>query len=123
MMAFPKQPSNQKWCDCLAKTTQNRSKISPMSILYGLVVVGIALMCHAIGAEPPPSGEGHAFEELGVNRYTTPSIARIFNQLDQLKPVPFDQLKSDFPQPAGASREQKSLMFGGLIANGFLLVE
>ena len=94
-----------------------------MSILYGLIIVGTALVCHAIGAEPPPSGEGHAFEELGVNRYTTPSIARIFNQLDQLKPVPFDQLKSDFPQPAGASREQKSLMFGGLIANGFLLVE
>jgi hypothetical protein len=122
MMAFPRQPSNQKWCDCLAKTTQNRPKISPMSSLCALVIIGTTLVCRAIAAEPPPTGEGHAFEELGVNRYTTPSIARIFHQLDQLKPVPFDQLKSDFPQPAGASREQKSLMFGGLIANGFLLV-
>ncbi len=121
-MAFPRQPSNQKWRGCLAKTTQNRQKIRRMSSLYALVVMA-ALACPLSGAEPPPTGEDHEFEELGVNRYTTPSIARIFNQLDQLKPIPFDQLNRDFPQLAGASREQKGLMFGGLIANGFLLVE
>jgi hypothetical protein len=123
MMAFPRQPSNQKWRGCLAKATQNRKKIRRMSSLYALVVIAAPLACPLIDAEPPPTGEDHEFEELGVNRYTTPSIARIFNQLDQLKPIPFDQLKRDFPQPAGASREQKGLIFGGLIANGFLLVE
>ncbi|HST30867.1 MAG TPA: hypothetical protein VLK27_08525 [Chthoniobacterales bacterium] len=76
-----------------------------------------------IGAEEPPSGEEHELEELGVNRYTAPSIAQIFKQLDDLKPLPFDQLKRQPADVAGATREQKALMFGELIADGFLLVE
>jgi hypothetical protein len=61
-------------------------------------------------------------EELGVNRYTAPSITRIFQQLDDLKPLPFDQLHRDYSPPARGSREQVALIFGGLIADGFLLV-
>jgi hypothetical protein len=61
-------------------------------------------------------------EELGVNRYTAPSITRIFQQLDELKPLPFDQLRRDYSQPARGSREQVALILGGLIADGFLLV-
>jgi hypothetical protein len=61
-------------------------------------------------------------EELGVNPYTAPSITRIFQQLDELKPLPFDQLRRDYSQPAHANREQMALIFGGLIADGFLLV-
>lgn len=62
-------------------------------------------------------------EELGVNPYTAPSIARIFQQLDELKPLPFDQLKRAFPQASHATREQMGMIFGGLVADGFLLVE
>jgi hypothetical protein len=76
-----------------------------------------------VKAEEPPAGEEHEFEELGVNRYTAPSIAQIFKQLDDLGPLPFDQLKREPPKVAGAGREQKGLMFGELIADGFLLVE
>lgn len=79
--------------------------------------------CRPIEAEQPPSGEEHELEELGVNRFTAPSIAQIFKQLDELKPLPFDQVKREPADVAGASREQKALMFGELIADGFLLVE
>src|SRR2546430_2726691 len=62
-------------------------------------------------------------EELGVNPYTAPSVAEIFQQLDDLKPLPFELLKRDFPQAAHASREQMGMVFGGLVADGFLIVE
>lgn len=120
-MAFPSQPSNQKWCACLAKTTQTRRKIR--SILVFCLSLIFAATCRPIAAEEPPSGEEHELEELGVNRYTAPSIAQVFKQLDELKPLPFDQLKRAPADVAGATREQKALMFGQLIADGFLLVE
>ena len=74
-------------------------------------------------AEEPPNSQDHEFEELGVNRYTAPSIANIFSQLDNLRPLPFDDLRRDPPQVAGASREQQGLIFGELIADGFLIVD
>src|SRR6201990_65924 len=65
----------------------------------------------------------HEQEELGINPYTAPSVAEIFQQLDDLQPLPFEQLKRDFPQGAHASREQMGMVFGGLVADGFLIVE
>lgn len=76
----------------------------------------------ASGQEPENPAE-HEREELGLNPYTAPSVADIFQQLDDLKPLPFDQLKRDFPQASHASREQMGLVFGGLVADGFLIVE
>lgn len=61
-------------------------------------------------------------EELGVNPYTAPSITRIFQQLDDLKPLPFDQLHRNYAQAAHGTREQIALVFGGLVADGFLIV-
>ena len=55
--------------------------------------------------------------------YTAPSIERIFAQLDQLRRLAFDQLKRENPQSITAGREHKGLIFGGLIADGFLIVE
>lgn len=75
------------------------------------------------GQEPTENPAEHEREELGVNPYTAPSVAEIFQQLDDLKPLPFDQLKRDFPQAAHASREQMGMVFGGLVADGFLIVE
>ena len=65
----------------------------------------------------------HEREELGINPYTAPSVAEIFQQLDDLKPLPYEQLKREFPQAAHASREQVGMVFGGLVADGFLIVE
>jgi len=62
-------------------------------------------------------------EELGVNPYTAPSVAEIFQQLDDLQPLPFEQLKREFPQATHSSREQMGMVFGGLVGDGFLIVE
>lgn len=86
--------------------------------------LGVTLLIYsgslALAAEEP--GE-HEREELGVNPYTAPAVAEIFQQLDDLRPLPFDELKRDFPQATHARREQMAMVFGGLVADGFLIVE
>ena len=72
--------------------------------------------------EPVENPADHELEELGINPYTAPNLADIFQQLDDLKPLPFEELKRDFPQTPHASREQMGLIFGGVIADGFLIV-
>ena len=76
-----------------------------------------------LAQEKPESPMDHEREELGVNPYTAPSVADIFQQLDDLKPLPFEQLKREFPQATHSGREQMGLVFGGLVADGFLIVE
>src|SRR5438067_8680335 len=120
MMAFPSPASNQKWRDCLCKTEPKPVKIRTVSILVALTLVPAAI---SENQEEPTEDKQHEREELGVNAYTAPSIERIFAQLDQLRPLPFDQLKRELPQSIVAGREQKGLVFGGLIADGFLIVE
>ncbi len=97
------------------------SDARPSLIIYA---VGLFFAVAALrGQVPVENPAEHEREELGVNPYTAPSVAEIFQQLDDLKPLPFDQLKRDFPQAAHASREQMGLIFGGLVADGFLIVE
>lgn len=72
--------------------------------------------------EPIENPAEHEREELGVNPYTAPNVADIFQQLDDLKPLPFEHLKREFPQAAHASREQMGMVFGSLVADGFLIV-
>jgi hypothetical protein len=120
MMAVPSPASNQKWPDCLGKSAPKRVKIRAMSIF-----IALALASTVIGAnqEEPNEDKEHEREELGVNPYTAPSIEKIFAQLDQLRPLPFDQLKREHPQSTATGREHKGMIFGGLIADGFLIVE
>jgi hypothetical protein len=74
-------------------------------------------------AQEEPAGEqGHEREELGVNRYTAPRIEHVFEQLDRLTPLPFAQLWREPPRSSPNRREQKGLIFGGLVADGFLVV-
>src|SRR5438477_10821118 len=120
MMAFPSPASNQKWRDCLCKTAPKPVKIRTVSILVALILVPAAISANQ---EEPTEDKQHEREELGVNPYTAPSIEKIFAQLDQLRPLQFDQLKRELPQSSVAGREHKGLIFGGLIADGFLIVE
>ena len=48
--------------------------------------------------EEPLTEQGYEREELGANPYTVPSIARIFQQLDELRPLPFEQLQRELPK-------------------------
>jgi hypothetical protein len=92
-------------------------------IILCTVVASIFGLRTASGQEPTENPSEHEREELGINPYTAPSVAEVFQQLDDLKPLPFDQLKRDFPQATHASREQMGMIFGGLVADGFLIVE
>jgi hypothetical protein len=76
-----------------------------------------------LAQEKPETAAEYEREELGVNPYTAPSVADIFQQLDDLKPLPFEQLKRDFPQATPSGRAQMGLIFGGLVGDGFLIVE
>jgi hypothetical protein len=88
-----------------------------------LAAVQLAFAADLSAQEQPISDETHEREELGVNPYTAPSIGRIFAQLDELKPLPFEQLRRSLPETLGRNREEKALIFGQLIADGFLMVE
>jgi len=77
----------------------------------------------ALAEEKPAGAEDYEREELGVNPFTAPSVADIFQQLDDLKPLAFEELKREFPQATHPGREQMGLVFGGLVADGFLIVE
>src|SRR5215472_14429463 len=62
-------------------------------------------------------------EELGVNRFTTPSIEELFEILDSLKPIPFQQLQEPVTELNTDDRTRYALAFGVLIGDGFLDVE
>lgn len=99
------------------------------AILPGLTITICTLFFVVLGRAPilaqekPASAADYQREELGVNPYTAPSVADIFQQLDDLKPLPFEQLKREFPQATHSGREQMGMVFGGLVADGFLIVE
>ena len=94
--------------------------VALVSLILGALAIKNLAPLHA--QQESAADQDYEREELGVNRYTAPSITRIFHQLDELKPLPFDQLHRDYSQAARGSREQMALIFGGLIADGFLLV-
>lgn len=120
MMALPLQASNQK----LARLFLRSPGLAVTKTLLWMLCAGTIAAASTASTEQEPFGdEEHKREELGVNSYTTPSIKRIFQQLDQLRPLRFDQLKRDFHVPVSAGREQRGLVFGSLIADGFLIVE
>ena len=96
------------------------SSIAKSKLLLLLAGV-VALPCAAQVEEK--SDRDYEREELGVNSYTTPSIARIFQQLDELKAFCLSMnLNASRAAVTHASREQLGLAFGGLIADGFLIV-
>ena len=105
--------------------------------LLSILMVTPSLPATSLLAQDEPPDQAHEREELGVNVYTTPSIARIFQQLDELKPLSFEQLRRPSPQTLGRNRQEsdlnfiqpgffhklEALLFGELIADGFLIVE
>lgn len=68
-------------------------------------------------------GNEHVREEFGVNDFTTPSIRKIFDALDALGTLPYDQLKRPISDKAPADRVLIALGLGTLIGDGFLIVQ
>ena len=65
----------------------------------------------------------HVREELGVNKFTAPSIRLIFDDLAQLAPLPVRETKHELPKRMPLDRSDLSLEIGFLIAEGFLAVQ
>jgi hypothetical protein len=65
----------------------------------------------------------HVREEFGVNKFTTPSIRKIFDDLQTLRPLPYDELKRPMPQRTPKDRTKLALTVGLLLADGFFAVE
>lgn len=84
-------------------------------------------------APPPPGakmpipedvvGDEHVREEFGVNEFTTPSIRKLFDMLNKVGKLKFDDLKRPFSDKTPADRVIVSLGLGTLIADGFLIVQ
>ena len=77
----------------------------------------------AVPAVPAkPSISDHMREELGINEFTTPSIAVLLKALTALRPVPYDEVARDLPAQNPADRARLALSTGAVIADGFLAV-
>jgi len=50
-------------------------------------------------------------EELGVNEFTAPSIEKLFNTLDSLKPIPVNALARPVTELNTAERSKYALSF------------
>jgi hypothetical protein len=68
-------------------------------------------------------GDEHLREEFGVNGMTTPSIEALFELLDTLGTLHYDQLKRPISDKTPGDRVAVSLNLGALIADGFLIVQ
>jgi hypothetical protein len=68
-------------------------------------------------------GDEHVREEFGVNEFTTPSIRRLFDMLNNMGKLTYDELKRSFTDKTPADRVVVSLGLGTLIADGFLIVQ
>ena len=81
----------------LWRAADNRYIFQPNSHAYGIVVPHFLPPCLLSLAFPKLtkaqedsdlSDDSHFREELGINQFTTPSIEKLFDTLDSLKPIP-----------------------------------
>ncbi len=68
-------------------------------------------------------GDEHVREEFGVNEFTTPSIRKLFDMLNHVGKLSYDNLKRPFTDKTPADRVLVSMGLGTLIADGFLIVQ
>jgi hypothetical protein len=93
-----------------------------VNLVFAVVSFAVAGMLKAQDAGDL-YGDSHFREEQGVNEYTAPSIEKLFEILDSLKPIP-DQELARTPQSLRLDNRIKyALSFGALIGDGFLAVE
>ncbi len=67
--------------------------------------------------------DDHAREELAVNDFTAPSIAKVFESLQQLAPLPMADVERTIPERMPLDRADLAIEIGFLIADGFLIVQ
>lgn len=67
--------------------------------------------------------DAHVREELGVNEFTAPSIAKLFDTLQSLAPLPIAEVERKMPPRMPQDRADLAIELGFLIADGFLVVQ
>lgn len=87
-------------------------------------LLAASLLITSSQAAPKPADDDieHIREELGVNGFTAPSIEVILQELEALKPIPFDKVWRDVPETTPQDRARLALSTGAVIADGFLAV-
>jgi hypothetical protein len=78
------------------------------------------------GAPPIPADlleDDHVREELAINEFTAPSIARIFDSLKSLAPLPLADYPREIAERMPLDRADLAVELGFLIADGFLVVQ
>lgn len=108
------------------KFTVFRAGILPC--LTFALAMGMAMgsgLSPAIGQEIPDDllEDEHVREEFGVNRFTTPSIRKIFEDLRTLRPLPYEELRRGIPSDTPSDRVELAISLGFLLAEGFFSVE
>lgn len=106
--------------------------------LFALVLTAAAVLPLAGQDTPPPAppppgarvaipedvlGDEHVREEFGVNDFTTPSIRKLFDMLNSVGKLRYEELKRPFTDKTPADRVIVSLGLGTLISDGFLIVQ
>ena len=100
-----------------------RSRRSRALILACAPLIATTATLLAQKASDDLSNDQDYREELGVNEFTAPSIEKLFNTLDSLKPIPINALVRPVAELNTAERSKYALSFGVLIGDGFLDVE
>ena len=106
--------------------------LSPRLLLIALTLA--VVLPSAAQDTPPPTppknpipedvvGDEHVREEFGVNEFTTPSIRKLFDMLNHVGKLSYDNLKRPFTDKTPADRVLVSMGLGTLIADGFLIVQ
>jgi hypothetical protein len=67
--------------------------------------------------------KAHVFEETGVNEFTAPSIAKLFETLQFLMPIPLADVERKMPEKKPLDRVNWAIELGFLIADGFHVVQ
>lgn len=98
----------------------------------------VAALCLPLAAQPAAPAEKeaekgavpadllddpHVLEELAVNEFTAPSIAKLFDTLQFLMPLPVAETERKLPTRMPLDRADLSIELGFLIADGFLIVQ
>lgn len=108
-------------------------KLAIPALYLSLAVLLLGLPVHLAAQQKPAAkvakipesliGDEHLREEFGVNEFTTPSIRKVFDQLDSLGTLPYDKLKRSISEKAPSDRIVIALGLGMLIGDGFLIVQ
>ncbi|MCC6884073.1 MAG: hypothetical protein WBE58_15720 [Verrucomicrobiales bacterium] len=99
---------------------------TPAAVIGLVCCLAAGLAGRALVAQEIPEDlieDEHLREEYGVNQFTTPSIRKIFDDLQKLRPLPYDKLKREPSKSTPKDRTKLAIALGGLIADGFCAVE